>query len=462
MESLAQRPVSGALELVAFWQDEMRVFPLPVEGHVTIGRADDSGVRIDHPSVSRYHAILHLGGDPTIEDLGGINGTFVSGERRLSTADTVGLRQLSRESARLAVGESATLGGVSIVLRRAASDARATLDISREGPEQVICDPRTQAIYEQAELAAQSPIAVMLLGETGVGKEVLARAIHTRSPRASQPFMGINCAALTGTLLESELFGYEKGAFTGAAQSRPGLFEAANGGTVFLDELGELPRETQAKLLRLIEERMVLRLGGRTARPVDVRFISATNRDLEAELGGSGFRADLYYRLNGISLEIPPLRQRPADVEPLARMFLIEASRQLDRGRTPELSDEALVALCAHAWPGNVRELRNVIQRAVVLCRQGPIERQHLPESLGARTSLPRSQPPVPDGAKPLQSVREDVRDLERRRIVDALGRCRGNQTAAAKMLGISRRTLVSRLSDFDLPRPRKRFPSSD
>jgi transcriptional regulator with PAS, ATPase and Fis domain len=263
--------------------------------------------------------------------------------------------------------------------------------------------------------------------------------------------MGINCAALSESLLEAELFGSEKGAFTGALQARAGLFEASNGGTVFLDEIGELPLATQAKLLRVLEERVVTRLGSTRPRPIDVRFVAATNRDIEAATATSGFRQDLYFRLNGISLTIPPLRERPEEIEPFARKFLVSACRELELSEPLSLAPSVLVHLRRHSWPGNVRELRNVIERAAVLCSGNTILPEHLPPSiLNPRAPLPSAS------EQEDQDLPSKIRALERARIVEVLDSCSGNQTKAAEVLGISRRTLVSRLADFGLPRPRK------
>jgi DNA-binding NtrC family response regulator len=259
-----------------------------------------------------------------------------------------------------------------------------------------------RAIYEQAGRAAQSPISVLILGETGVGKEVLARAIHARSPRAKKPFMAMNLAELGEAMLEGELFGYEKGAFTGAVQSRAGLLEAANGGTVFLDEIGELPPAVQVKLLRVLEERAVRRLGERQPRSIDVRFVAATHRDLEAQIREGRFREDLYFRLNGMTLVIPPLRERRDEIEPLARSFAQAACRELNRATTSAVSDEAMTLLKQHAWPGNVRELRNVIDRAMALCTTTLVLPEHLPTHLlaarsAATAAAPAAAEPSPD-----------------------------------------------------------------
>jgi DNA-binding NtrC family response regulator len=313
------------------------------------------------------------------------------------------------------------------------------------------CDNAMQALHDQVERIARGPISVLILGETGVGKEVLAERIHQRSGRGGR-FVPINCAALTESLLESELFGHEKGAFTGAIATKQGLFETAHGGTLFLDEVGELPLATQVKLLRVLEERKVLRVGGREARSVDVRFISATHRDVEHEAEQGRFRSDLYYRLNGITLSVPPLRERSADIAELARQFIAASSGGLQRRQPPRLSSAALEALLAYAWPGNIRELRNVIERAVLLCDGDEIGVAQLPSkmtSVAAKVESPE--------ADPRARLLQQIEDVERARVKDALARCGGNQTQAAELLGISRRTLLTRLDQYDLPRPRKR-----
>ena len=242
-----------------------------------------------------------------------------------------------------------------------------------------------RALYWLAEWAAAGRTAnglinVLILGETGVGKELLAELVHRRSPRAQGPPSSASTARRWPTLsLESELFGYEKGAFTGGAmQAKPGLLEAAAGGTVFLDEIGDMPGTLQTKVLRAIESRKVTRVGGLAPRPLDVRFVAATHVDLEAAIADDRFRSDLYFRLNGISLTIPPLRDRPEEIEPLARAFLAAACAAGKR-RPPRLSSDALEALQAYDWPGNIRELRNAIERALVLSEGGEIGPEHLP-----------------------------------------------------------------------------------
>jgi len=326
------------------------------------------------------------------------------------------------------------------------------------------------------EQVATSDISVLILGETGVGKEVLAETVHRLSPRAGGPFVKLHCAAFSDSLLESELFGHEKGAFTGAIQSKPGLLETAQGGTVLLDEIGELPLATQVKLLRVLEERKVLRIGALTPRSIDVRFLAATNRDLDAEVARGRFRLDLYYRLNGISLLIPPLRERTEEIEPLARTFIEQACRRSSRREVPPLTAEALQRLRSYSWPGNIRELRNTIERAVLLCGRGPIGVEHLSTEKMAATLPPlavTASPPTaatafdasetthpfersPAPAADAAGLRDQLDALERQRILETLERCAGNQTRAAKLLGISRGTLVARLDAYGIARPRK------
>ena len=314
------------------------------------------------------------------------------------------------------------------------------------------------ALRSVVERVAAADVNVLLLGETGVGKDVMASMVHASSRRCDRAFVGINCASLPEMLLESELFGHERGAFTGAVASKPGLLETADGGTVFLDEVGDLPLVLQAKLLRVIESREVMRVGALRARRIDVRFVSATNRELARAVAEGRFRQDLYYRLNCVTLTVPPLRERPSDIAPLADCFLKGACERFGyAGRA--FSAEAEAALGAHSWPGNVRELRNVVERAVLLAPGALIEPDHLglsaPSPVLAADDHRRRETPlhgVPtDGPAPAARP-------ERDRIADALVACAGNQSRAAGLLGISRRTLVRRIALLRLPRPRRPF----
>lgn len=343
----------------------------------------------------------------------------------------------------------------------------------------------------EMERIAASNASVLILGETGVGKEVAAETIHRLSRRAGKRLLRLNCAALTETLLESELFGYEKGAFTGANKSKPGLFETADGGTVFLDEIGDLPLNIQVKLLRVLEDRKVQRVGALEPRSIDVRFLAATNRDVEAQVASGRFRQDLYFRLNTFTLGIAPLRERLGEVPELARLFAESAATDNDMDRVPSISSGAMHELTHYSWPGNVRELRNVIERAVVLSDGQPIVPDHLPlqkmraavmaprnlARVQSETSMDEAVPtgrfaPIPRQAaeefdqqaavtqapaeNSEQALEQQLRDLERQRIVKALDEAAGNQTQAARALGISRGTLIKRLDQYDIPRPRK------
>ncbi|HEY8924431.1 MAG TPA: sigma-54 dependent transcriptional regulator [Polyangia bacterium] len=292
---------------------------------------------------------------------------------------------------------------------------------------------------------ARTRISVLVTGETGSGKEVVARRLHDASPRAAKPFICVNCAAVCETLIESELFGFQRGAFTGAEHSKVGLIEAADGGTLFLDEVGELSLSAQAKFLRVIETRTVLPVGATRPRPVDVRFIAATNVDLEAAVAHGRFREDLFFRLEGYRLRIPPLRARVAEILPAARKFLAEFSAS-EGIATPVLTSGAELALQRHRWKGNFRELRNVIERATILCTNGSIQAGDL--RLTGSEDL---------AVVPAESGEPAAPRSERERILEALKLCAGNQTRAARLLGISRRTLITRLDSLGIARPRAR-----
>jgi len=363
--------------------------PLAIGRSYVLGRAPECDVVLDDPSVSRRHALLTVSGRITVEDLGSTNGTAIQA-RKLSPG----------ERGVLALGTVFEVGSATLVLQRTTALGARSHRTPTDMPGTVVRDPAMKRLYEMLDVVAPTGLSVLILGETGVGKEVFAEALHRRSSRVGAPFLKLNCAALPESILEAELFGYEKGAFTGATQTKVGLFEAADGGTLFLDEVGEMAPSTQTKVLRALESGEVMRLGSSTTRKVDVRFISAANRDLRKLVASGGFRADLFFRLNGITMTLPPLRKRPEDVLPLAEVFLARSARKLGKP-PPRLGEEARKALGAHPWPGNVRELRNVIERAVVLCQGESLKPEDLLihegeiEAVVAQPSAPSATPCV-------------------------------------------------------------------
>ena len=311
-------------------------------------------------------------------------------------------------------------------------------------------DPAFSRVLERARQAAASTATVLIEAESGTGKELLARMIHQESPRASGPFVAVNCAALPESLLESELFGYERGAFTGASVSKPGKFEMAHRGTLLLDEVGEMAPLLQAKLLRVLQEREVDRIGGKDPVRIDVRVIATTNRDLALLVRAGGFREDLYYRLNVIRLHIPPLRQRCGDILPLADFFCRRYAKAFGKPGT-QLSPSALEQLSRQTWPGNVRELENAVQRAVALATQDEIDSLDLCSS---GSTAAEEEDPVPAAGM-------TVREMERQLIQKTLENTGGNRTHAARILGISLRTLRNKLHEFGLQDRQARFAQS-
>ena len=309
--------------------------------------------------------------------------------------------------------------------------------------------PAMQKVFAVLRKVAGTMATVLISGESGTGKELVARAIHYNSPRGQRPFVAVNCAAIPATLIESELFGAAKGAYTGADRSRQGLFEEADGSSLFLDEIGELPLDVQAKLLRALQEGEIRRVGESAPRKVDIRVIAATNRDLAAEAQSGGFRQDLFYRLSVIPIHLPPLRQRPEDVPLLARHFLDKAAARHGLGQK-RLDARALEILAAAELPGNVRELENIIEQAVVMSDGPLIGPDDLPASLtaqagGLRVSVP---PDEFDLKKVLKLV---CAQAEKQVIGRALEACQGNRTRASQMLGLSRRALITKIQDLGL-----------
>ena len=312
-----------------------------------------------------------------------------------------------------------------------------------EGPEPVAVAESSRRLIELSRRVAASDCTVLISGESGTGKEVLARFIHRQSPRAGRPFIAVNCAAIPESMLEALLFGYERGAFTGATNAHPGKFEQAQGGTLLLDEISEMPLGLQAKLLRVLQEREVERLGGRASLALDVRVIATTNRDLAAEVKRGAFREDLYYRLHVLPLHISPLRQRPEDILPLANHFLAHYAR-LHGMSVPALTPSAETQLRRWSWPGNVRELENVIQRAVVLSQGSTVDG---PDLVFGRPSQP--MPLTTAEGAPIASsslANRLLEDIEREAILATLACLNGNKTQAAKRLGVSSRTLVNKM----------------
>jgi len=309
--------------------------------------------------------------------------------------------------------------------------------------------PAMRNLGELLTRVAALEATVLIQGESGTGKDLVARALHARSRRANGPFVAVNCAALTEALLESELFGHVRGAFTGATSDKLGLFEAATAGTLFLDELGEIPAGMQAKLLRVLQEHAIRPVGGVRERPVDVRVIAATNRDLEAEVRAGRFREDLYYRVNVFTVEVPPLRERAGDVIVLVEHFIFEMSVRFNK-TVHGIREDALQLLLAHPWPGNVRELSNCIERAVALTANEYIEVADLPPNI-LRTQKVPATPALPSGGIfPDELV--PITELEARYIRHVLAQVGGNKTEAARILGIDRRTLHRKLQRMGEP----------
>jgi two-component system, NtrC family, response regulator AtoC len=443
---LARRP-----RLVAVWEGGSAGTILQAGARVVLGRSLKADLRIAAAAVSREHATIHDGTPPMIEDNGSSNGTVVDGQRLSKGQRTA-----------LFPGSLIELGDA-LVLLQAGQQAEVTETLAASG------ETAMERLHRLVELVASSTLPVILHGETGVGKEVMAERIHQRSGRRDAPYVRINCAALAESMVESELFGHERGAFTGAHQAKPGLLEAASGGTVLLDEVTELSLPIQAKLLRALGNAEVTRVGALKATRIDVRFIAATNLDFGELIAVGKFRADLYFRLNGITLELPPLRERRSEIVQLATEFAVDASRR--QGNDPaRFSERTLRWMLEYEFPGNVRELKNLVERAVLLAQKGPIQPEHLtPDRVSPARRLPsrpdaelESRPTLPPRSGPRHAVpnptelRAELAELEQGRIVEAMTRAGGNQTKAAKLLGISRRALLHRLDVYGLPRPRK------
>ncbi|HEX3761848.1 MAG TPA: sigma 54-interacting transcriptional regulator [Kofleriaceae bacterium] len=426
-------PLTAGPYLVLHGPGGPHVVTLADGDQVIAGRSLDARLRIDHPKVSREHAVFRRRGAVVeLVDLGSRNGTWLDGQPIAGCVE-------------LAPGAVVRIGPAQIAFAVWATAARAITE-DADAPEPDVIDADTgvvvtdlamRRLYTEARRVARSPCSVLITGETGSGKEVVAEHLHRTSPRAREPFIRLNCAALPESLLESELFGYERGAFSGADRRREGWIEAANRGTLFLDEIGEMPLRMQAKLLRVMETGRLTRLGTTVELELDLRLVCATHRDLAAEVEAGTFRADLYYRLAAIVLQVPPLRDRPVEILQLAARFVRSCAARMAVA-PPAIDAEAAALLQHHPWPGNVRELKNTIERAVALCRDATITAADLPSALRHRPAAGNA-------------MRAQLDDAERRTIAAALAAEHGNQTRTAHRLGISRRNLVYKLTKYDL-----------
>lgn len=405
---------------------------LPLQGELIVGKDAGCGLVLEDSFASGVHCrILHDAGRTLLFDLGSTNGTWVNGVR-------VGHAELSPGTVVL-VGETE----LSIELA-----AKSKAKPSFEG---IISSAACmQEVFELIERVAPSSAPITILGETGSGKELVARAIHARSERPKGPLIPVNCAAISRELIESELFGHERGAFTGATTARKGAFEEANGGTIFLDEIGELSADLQAKLLRTLELGEIKRVGSSRPFRVDARVVAATHRDLRAMVREGRFREDLYYRLAVVRVELPPLRRRPGDVRLLAGTL---ASAWVQRGPVPAITPEAMLRLEAHAWPGNVRELKNVIARALLL-RKGPtITEADL--SFDDASDVGGGSSHLSDDENSVVILPgKTLAEIEREAILKALRRHEGNRRAAARELDVARSTMQARAKELGVPPP--------
>jgi len=394
------------------------------------------------PSVSREHAELSWNGETWIvTDVGSRNGTFVNGvgvqRKRISPGDTVKFGKVSLKL----VGDADEFDGDEAETR--AVTMASTSQTLPSGPGAQALVGRSDALrgaMKTAARAAKSNATVLLFGESGTGKELFARLVWEESSRAGRKFLPVHTGAIESSLLASTLFGHEKGAFTGADRQKKGLFEEADGGTIFLDEIGEINGETQVKLLRVLQEGEFMRVGGTEPVKVDVRVICATNRDLAAAVRDGRFREDLYYRLNVIQIHLPPLRERPGDISDLVRHYVAVIG-----GAGKSVSGAAMSLLCRYSWPGNVRELRNVVERMVVLGARDELDVCDLPPEIAGVGAVEHVAAAVaaPEGGS------NTLVDIERRHIAATLEACGGNKKLAAERLGISRSSLYEKLKDF-------------
>lgn len=421
--------------LMVFYDSDAQLRLLEDGSSVVIGREPPAEVVVNDGSVSRQHArISRKQEEVWLEDLDSRNGTLVRGNK------------VQRQ--RLESGDQVEIGRARVVL----AATRPSTESTAAGPdaEFVIVDARMRRIYQDVGRATRGKLPVLILGETGSGKELVARALHRESDRRDKPFVAINCAAIAPSLLESALFGHERGAFTGASTGAEGVFERANGGVLFLDEVGDLTTTAQVALLRALETQRITRVGGTREIPVDVQIVSATHCDLAGMVEEKTFRHDLYFRLNGVQFDVPPLRERTQEIEPMVQLFLAHTRR--DWGvRARSVTPEALELLRRYAWPGNVRQLRYAIERAALLGGGETIGVGDLPRNLMEDLTLTSSAPLV--RAIPVElALKQQLRQYERALIDEALRRAGGNREAAAKLLRVPLRTLFRKLRAMNSP----------
>jgi DNA-binding NtrC family response regulator len=431
-------PAGSPTTLVVVHRDGLSTVPLYPGHPLTVGREPPSHIRPRSRRLSRTHARFELvDGVVFVEDLSSTNGT------------TIGDRPLKGREA-LARGAEVRLGSVCITVSQPAELRASFPPPQRVGGQPVVASEAMIRLFDTVDRVAASVLSVLICGETGTGKEVVAQQIHARSPRAKGPMRCINCGALPANLVESILFGHERGAFTGADQRRAGVFEEASGGTVLLDEIGELSPQAQAALLRVLETKRVQQVGAAQDVAVDVRVLAATHRDLEVMCSEGSFRRDLLYRLNPVTLEVPPLRDRVEEIAPLVEAFV--ATANAENGRSIQgVLPAAMDRMCSYAWPGNLRELRNVVERAVVVTRGHWIGVEDLPgpvSGLHGAERTPSMAPRLDALQRGLQALdlKARVAAFEDGLLLGALLATDQNQTRAAKLLQMSRRTLVYRL----------------
>lgn len=421
--------------------DELTSAVVRAGAAAVVGRGADADVSLPQAvSLSRRHARFEWReGALQVRDLSSKNGVFVDG-RRVPEASLHGDEDVRLGEIPVSVRIVGGPAGFSSGRPAPAAAESGAHDLPTVVPP-VLYDRRMRQLYEMVGRVARTTMPVLILGETGVGKELVAHAVHDASPRRESPFEAINCGAIPATLLQSTLFGHQKGAFTGASRDHAGLFERADGGTVFLDEVGELSDDAQVALLRVLETSTVSRIGSNEPIKVDIRVVAATHRDLEERIGRGQFRSDLWYRLEAVTLEVPPLRDRPSEIGPLAQYFLERAKQQWGASASG-FTEAALQALGQYDWPGNVRQLRNTVERACAVSQGQQVEVSDLPPAVSAGGSVRRS-----GGA----SLTDRVRAFEAALLREALHETGGNQTHAAELLGIPRKTLSYRIKTLGI-----------